>query len=43
MLDHAANAPNASVYLVGKDSRGHWVVRDQGGLRGGLFVTAPKR
>jgi hypothetical protein len=26
------------VFRVGKDSRGHWVVRDQQGLRGGLFV-----
>ena len=27
-----------SLFLVGKDSRGHWVVQDQRGLRGGLFV-----
>jgi hypothetical protein len=26
------------VFMVGQDSRGNWVVRDQGGLRGGLFV-----
>jgi hypothetical protein len=25
-------------FLVGKDSHGHWVVRDQSGHRGGLFV-----
>ena len=24
--------------MVGQDSRGNWVVRDQSGLRGGLFV-----
>jgi hypothetical protein len=35
----AASDTKASVYLVGKDSHGHWVVRDQSGLRGGLFVN----
>lgn len=25
-------------FLIGRDSCGHWVVRDQCGLRGGLFV-----
>jgi len=29
----------ASLFLVGKNSRGHWVVRDQDGLFGGLFVN----
>jgi len=24
--------------MIGQDSRGNWVVRDQAGLRGGLFV-----
>jgi hypothetical protein len=28
----------SSVYMIGQDSRGNWVVRDQNGLRGGLFV-----
>ena len=28
----------ASLFLVGKDKEGHWVARDQRGLRGGLFV-----
>jgi hypothetical protein len=28
----------ASLFLVGKNSRGNWVVRDENGLRGGLFV-----
>jgi hypothetical protein len=28
----------ASLYMIGKDSRGHWVVQDQQGLHGGLFV-----
>jgi hypothetical protein len=27
-----------SPLLIGKDSHGHWVVRDQSGRRGGLFV-----
>jgi hypothetical protein len=27
-----------SCILVGKDRQGHWVVKDQKGLRGGIFV-----
>jgi hypothetical protein len=26
------------LFRIGKDSHGHWVVQDQQGLRGGLFV-----
>ncbi|MBX9830267.1 MAG: hypothetical protein K2Y27_35380 [Xanthobacteraceae bacterium] len=26
-------------YLIGRNSRGQWVVREQGGLCGGLFVS----
>jgi hypothetical protein len=26
------------LFLIGRNSRGYWVVRDQCGLRGGLFV-----
>jgi len=26
------------LFMVGQDSRGHWVVQDQSGFRGGLFV-----
>jgi hypothetical protein len=26
-------------FLVGRDRRGNWVVQDQTGLRGGLFVS----
>jgi hypothetical protein len=26
------------IFRIGKDSHGHWVVQDQQGLRGGLFV-----
>jgi hypothetical protein len=29
---------NFYLFLVGKDSHGNWVVRDQSGLCGGLFV-----
>ena len=28
----------SSLFLVGKDARGNWVVLDQSGLCGGLFV-----
>jgi len=27
-----------SLFLIGRDREGHWVVRDVKGLRGGLFV-----
>ena len=27
-----------SLFLIGRDREGHWVVRDLKGLRGGLFV-----
>ena len=26
------------LFLIGRDREGHWVVRDQPGLRGGLFA-----
>jgi len=28
----------SSLFLIGKDSRGNWVVQDEQGLCGGLFV-----
>lgn len=28
-----------SNFLIGRNSRGNWVARDQGGLHGGLFVS----
>jgi hypothetical protein len=31
-------SPQSSLFRIGKDSHGHWVVQDQQGLRGGLFV-----
>ena len=35
----SSNRSTSSPYLVGKNSHGDWVVRDQTGLRGGLFVN----
>jgi hypothetical protein len=29
---------DSSLFFIGKDRRGNWVVQDQRGLRGGLFV-----
>ncbi len=29
---------STSLFLIGRDSHGHWVVQDQSGGRGGLFV-----
>ena len=34
----SSSCPNSSLFLVGKNSRGNWVVQDQQGLCGGLFV-----
>jgi|SRR5215468_6051298 len=31
-------ANGSPLFLVGKDSQGHWVARDQSGLCGGIFV-----
>lgn len=28
-----------SLYMIGRDHEGHWVVQDQSGLHGGLFVN----
>jgi hypothetical protein len=29
----------SQLFLIGRNSRGSWVVQDQSGLRGGLFVN----
>jgi hypothetical protein len=29
----------SSLFFIGRDSRGNWVVRDQAGLCGGLFIN----
>jgi hypothetical protein len=34
----SASRSNSSLFLIGKNSRGNWVVQDQRGLCGGLFV-----
>ena len=31
-------SPRIPLFLIGKDSRGNWVVQDQQGICGGLFV-----
>jgi hypothetical protein len=33
------SCPQLSFFRVGQDSRGNWVVQDQNGCRGGLFVN----
>jgi hypothetical protein len=35
-----SSVPN--IFLVGRDSHGHWVAQDQRGLCGGLFVDRSK-
>ena len=32
----------SSLFMIGKNSRGNWVVQDQRGTRGGLFVDRVK-
>jgi hypothetical protein len=35
----SSEPPSTSrLFLIGRNSRGNWVVQDQSGLRGGLFV-----
>ncbi len=34
-----SSASDSPLFLIGKDSRGRWVVQDRNGLRGGLFVS----
>ena len=31
-------SPSHSLFFIGRNSRGNWVVQDQAGARGGLFV-----
>lgn len=35
---HAPIRSESPLFLVGKNSRGNWVARDQSGLCGGLFI-----
>ena len=34
-----STSSRSSLFLIGQNSRGDWVVRDPRGLRGGLFVN----
>jgi len=34
-----ANGSTASLFFLGRNSRGQWVAQDQSGRRGGLFVS----
>jgi hypothetical protein len=34
----SASRSNSSLFLIGKNGRGNWVVQDQRGLCGGLFI-----
>jgi hypothetical protein len=34
-----ANGSAASLFLLGRNGRDQWVAQDQGGRRGGLFVS----
>jgi hypothetical protein len=41
MDDNDTEPPSCAkprLFMIGKDSRGNWVVQDQNGVRGGLFV-----
>ncbi len=32
------SCPDPSLFFIGKNSRGNWVVQDQSGSRGGIFI-----
>jgi len=36
------SCPLPALFMIGQNSRGNWVVRDQNGTRGGLFVDRAK-
>jgi hypothetical protein len=41
MDNNKAEPPSSakpSLFMIGQDGRGNWVVQDQSGVRGGLFV-----
>src|SRR3974377_548789 len=37
-----AKCSKQPLFRIGKDRRGHWVVQDESGLLGGLFVDRPQ-
>ena len=34
----SSSSSKSSLFLIGRDSHGHWVVQDQSHRRGGLFI-----
>jgi hypothetical protein len=38
MIRYAPTQSQCSPWLIGKNGDGHWVVRDQSGLNGGIFA-----
>jgi hypothetical protein len=34
-----SSGSEANLFLVGQNRRGHWVAKDQRGMRGGLFTS----
>jgi len=36
-IEHSSPA-RSPLYFIGRNARGNWVVQDQGGVRGGLFI-----
>ena len=38
-IDEPPSCLSPPIFMVGRDSKGHWVAQEQGGLRGGLFVN----
>jgi hypothetical protein len=38
-LNEPPSCHNSTIVLIGKNSRGQWVAREQNGLYGGLFVS----
>nr|WP_084788888.1 hypothetical protein [Bradyrhizobium sp. Cp5.3] len=39
LLEHPLCGPATSTVLVGRNRHGNWVVREQNGIFGGLFVS----
>jgi hypothetical protein len=38
MVRYVPTQSQNSPWLIGKDQEGHWIVRDEAGLNGGIFV-----
>jgi hypothetical protein len=39
MIQPASSTLRRSPWLVGRDKDGRWIVRDQAGLNGGIFIN----